>query len=65
MEKLKAKGLVTKIDENYLHNVATNSRGGGIIEPQIKEQWFVDVNKEFKIKNPKLKEIKSGQDVTS
>ena len=29
MEKLKAKGLVTKIDENYVHHMATNSRGGG------------------------------------
>ncbi len=45
VEKLKAKGLVAKIDENYVHNVATNSRGGGTIEPQIKKQWFVAVNK--------------------
>lgn len=47
IEKLQAKGLVVKIDENYIHNVATNSRGGGVIEPQIKLQWFVDVNKKF------------------
>jgi valyl-tRNA synthetase len=45
VERLKAKGLVAKIDEGYVHNVATNSRGGGIIEPQIKRQWFVAVNK--------------------
>ena len=45
VQKLQLKGLVTKIDENYVHNVATNSRGGGVIEPQIKEQWFIDVNK--------------------
>jgi len=64
VEKLKAKGLVTKIDENYLHNVATNSRGGGIIEPQIKEQWFVDVNKRFKIKDSRLKTVKSGQETS-
>jgi len=64
VEKLKAKGLVTKIDENYTHNVATNSRGGGIIEPQIKEQWFVDVNKRFKLKHSKLKNIKSGQETS-
>ncbi len=43
VEKLKKKGLLVKIDESYIHNVATNSRGGGIIEPQIKEQWFVNV----------------------
>ena len=64
VEKLKAKGLVTKIDENYVHNVATNSRGGGIIEPQIKEQWFVNVNLEFEIKNSKLKNIKNRQKVS-
>ncbi|MBI1960798.1 MAG: valine--tRNA ligase, partial [Candidatus Liptonbacteria bacterium] len=42
-EKLEKKGLLVKTDESYVHNVAINSRGGGIIEPQIKEQWFVDV----------------------
>ncbi|MGB2791642.1 MAG: valine--tRNA ligase, partial [Candidatus Moraniibacteriota bacterium] len=47
VEKLQEKNLVVKTDEDYLHNITVNSRGGGIIEPQIKEQWFVDVNKEF------------------
>jgi valyl-tRNA synthetase len=45
VEKLKAKGLVVKVDEDYVNTVATNSRGGGIIEPQIKRQWFIAVNK--------------------
>ncbi len=48
VEKLKSKSLLEKIDENYVHRIATNSRGGGIIEPQIKEQWFIDVNKVFR-----------------
>lgn len=43
--KLEEKGLVTKIDEEYVHNLATNYRGGGTIEPQVLDQWFVDVNK--------------------
>ncbi len=47
IQKLKVKGLVVKIEENYVHNVATNSRGGGTIEPQIKKQWWIDVNKTF------------------
>ncbi len=64
VEKLQSKGLVVKVDEEYVHSVATNSRGGGIIEPQIKEQWFVDVNKKFEIRNSKLKDIKKGQAVT-
>lgn len=58
VEKLAAKGLVRKTDENYVHNVAVNSRGGGIIEPQIKEQWFINVNKEFK-RNEKNVTLKS------
>lgn len=45
VEKLKAKGLVVKVDKDYTNRLATNSRGGGIIEPQIKRQWFVAVNK--------------------
>lgn len=64
VEKLQKKGLVTKIDENYTHNVATNSRGGGVIEPQIKLQWFVDVNKEFKLPHSELKGVKTGQTTT-
>lgn len=47
VEKLQEKGLVTKVDEKYVHRVATNSRGGGVIEPQVKEQWFIDVDKHF------------------
>ncbi len=45
IEKLKTKGLLVNVEDNYLHNVATNSRGHGIIEPQIRLQWFIDVNK--------------------
>lgn len=44
-EKLKEKGLLASVDEKYIHNVAINDRGKGKIEPQIKEQWFIDVNK--------------------
>ncbi|MFA5877607.1 MAG: valine--tRNA ligase [Candidatus Paceibacterota bacterium] len=57
IEKLKAKGLIDKIDEKYVHNIATNSRGGGTIEPQIKRQWFVGVNTEFE-KNGKKTTLK-------
>ncbi|MBI4136302.1 MAG: valine--tRNA ligase [Candidatus Vogelbacteria bacterium] len=45
--KLEAKGLVEKVDANYQHQLATNSRGGGAIEPQLLEQWFIAVNKPF------------------
>ncbi|MDA1208723.1 MAG: valine--tRNA ligase [bacterium] len=47
LAKLEKKGLLVKTEENYENKIATNSRGGGMIEPQIREQWFVDVNKKL------------------
>tara|TARA_Y100000310_G_scaffold299641_1_gene334657 strand:- start:325 stop:2526 length:2202 start_codon:yes stop_codon:yes gene_type:complete len=64
VEKLQTKGLVERIDKNYTHRLATNSRGNGIIEPQIMRQWFVDVNKEFAFPHAGLQGIKKGQKVT-
>lgn len=60
VEKLKKKGLLVGIDEHYLHNVAINERGKGIIEPQVRLQWFVDVNKpavDWKGKKRSLKQV--------
>jgi valyl-tRNA synthetase len=60
VDKLEAKGLVVKIDDQYIHNIALNSRGKALIEPQIRLQWFVDVNKpvvEWKGKQRSLKEV--------
>ncbi len=65
IEKLQNKGLVEKTDEQYAHRIATNSRGGGIIEPQIMKQWFVDVNKEFELsKHSQFKSMKPGEKTT-
>jgi valyl-tRNA synthetase len=60
VEKLKSKGLLVNIKEDYVHNVALSQRGKGMIEPQIKEQWFIDVNKRvvhWKRKQVSLKEV--------
>lgn len=71
VEKLDSKGLVVSVDENYIHSIAVNERGKGIIEPQIKLQWFVDVNRpavEWKGQLRTLKEVMRAviddQDVT-
>lgn len=64
IEKLKEKGLVEKIDEHYTHKIATNYRGGGIIEPQILKQWLVNVSKEFVLEHSKIKGIPSGSMVS-
>ncbi len=64
VEKLRKKGLVEKIDENYIHSVAVNSRGGGIIEPQIKEQWFISVTKKFRIDKSKIRGIADKTEIS-
>jgi valyl-tRNA synthetase len=63
VEKLRAKGLVVK-EEPYVHNIATAERTGGIIEPQIKLQWFVDVDKPFTIEHSEIPGIASGSTPT-
>lgn len=62
--RLKAKALIEKIEDNYVHNIATNRRGGGRIEPQIKEQWFVDVEKSFTLDHSEIDGIPSGSQTT-
>ncbi len=64
IEKMQEKGLIEKIDDTYVHNVATNSRGGGMIEPQIKAQWWIDVNKKFTLAHSEISGVESGSEVT-
>ena len=56
VEKLKNKELLVSVDEKYVNRIATAERTGGIVEPQIMLQWFVDVNK--KIPNRENKTLK-------
>lgn len=64
VERMREKGLLVDVDEAYTHNVATNSRGGGMIEPQVKEQWFVAVDKPFTMGPSTLPGIHEGDTVT-
>ena len=41
VEKLEKKGLVVKIDEKYTHSVPTCYKCKNLIEPQVKDQWFI------------------------
>ncbi len=41
VEKLTAKGLVAKIDDKYMHVVKRCYKCNTMIEPQVKDQWFV------------------------
>ena len=60
---LKENQLLEK-EENIRHNLSLAQRTGGIIEPLPKLQWFVGVNKEFKIPHSEIQGIKSGDEIT-
>lgn len=62
--KLQEKGLVVKIDEKYIHNIATSERTGSIIEPQIMKQWFIGVDREFTVEKSEIPTIPSGSITT-
>lgn len=63
VEKLREAGLIEK-EETTKQNISTAERTGGIIEPLPKLQWWIDVNKEFAIKNSQIDGIKTGDQVT-
>lgn len=56
--KLQEKGLVEKIEENYKHIVKTCYKCDSLIEPQIKEQWFL---KMAPLAKPIIKAIETGK----
>ncbi len=60
---LKKYDLLEKEEETE-QNLSTAERSGGVIEPLPKEQWFIDVNKEFTLPHSKIAGIKNGQTVT-
>lgn len=63
VEWLRAESLLEK-EEAVAQNVATAERTGGIIEPLPKLQWWIDVNKKFKLKHSEITGIEAGSEVT-
>jgi valyl-tRNA synthetase len=47
VEVLAKKGLVERIDDQYVHNLSVCYRCDTPVEPLPKLQWFIGVNKEF------------------
>src|SRR3989344_4342278 len=58
VEKLKNKGLLEKVDENYKHIVRTCYKCGTVIEPQIKSQWFIKMKP---LAEKALQKIETGE----
>lgn len=54
---MQAKGLITKIDPNYKHNVAVCYKCGTVIEPLIVPQWYVAMTKPLPDGRPSLRDL--------
>lgn len=63
VEWLRAEGLLEK-EEEIKQNISTAERTGGIIEPLLKLQWFIDVDKPFTLQHSEIKGVKSGAKIT-
>ncbi len=63
VEWLKANDLLIS-EEEIDQRISTAERTGGIIEPLPKLQWFVAVNKPFKLAHSGIKGIEAGAEVT-
>ena len=59
VEKLKEKGLLVKIEENYEHSVPTCYKCSREIEPQLKEQWFIEMQPLAKEATKAIKDSKT------
>tara|TARA_Y100000031_G_scaffold157148_1_gene216763 strand:- start:1364 stop:3559 length:2196 start_codon:yes stop_codon:yes gene_type:complete len=63
IEWLRENTLLEK-EEKIKQNISLSERTGGIVEPLPKLQWFVNVNKPFKIPHSKISGIKAGEEIT-
>lgn len=63
VEELRKARLLER-EEDVTQNISTAERTGAVIEPLPKLQWFIGVNKKFKLEGSKFKAIASGQEVT-
>ncbi len=57
VEDMIAEGMIVKIDENYVHNVAVDYKTGGDIEPMVMPNWFVSTKK---LASPAIEAAKNG-----
>jgi len=66
VEWLRTQGLL-KNEEDITQNIGTSDRFGDIVEPLPKTQWFIDVNKKFKVQSSdfirglRLKDVEDGK----
>jgi valyl-tRNA synthetase len=57
VEKLKEKGLLVKVEENYKHNVQLCYKCNSIIAPTVIPQWYIAMAKELPDGRPSLRDM--------
>lgn len=57
VEDMQAKGLITKVEESFKHNVAVCYKCESVIEPLIVPQWYVSMTKELPDGRPSLRDM--------
>lgn len=57
VQELESLGYMEK-EENHIHSVGHNQRGGAVIEPLLSTQWFVKIKP---LAEPALEAVKSGK----
>ena len=57
VEKLKSKGLLERVEENYKHNVQTCYKCNNIVEPQVIPQWYIAMTKQLSDGRPSLRDM--------
>lgn len=63
LQWLTAEKLLEK-EETIMQNITTADRSGGVIEPLPKLQWFVNVNKKFKMERSHIDGVNDGDEIT-
>ena len=63
LQWLKENNLLKKTEE-ITQNISTAERTGAVVEPLPKLQWFIDVDKKFKIPQSSIDGIRAGSEVT-
>jgi valyl-tRNA synthetase len=58
VEEMKRKGLIEKIDENYITRIGLCYKCKNVLEPLPREQWFIKVKP---LTGPAIEAVKSGK----
>lgn len=57
-EEMGKRGLIVKIDNDYIHNVGTCYKCGNVLEPRLMPQWFIKMEP---LAKPAIEAVQKGE----